>query len=59
MELDSILLVQVLGEEGGLEASHPEVFLPEVSPPVDVVAVRVRECEVEAVVVAQGELTNQ
>ena len=59
MEPDSILPVQVLGEEGGLEASHPEVFLPEVSPPVDVEAVRVHECEVEVVVGARDAPINQ
>ena len=55
---DFILPAQDTGEEvPGEEAFQP--FLPEVSPRIEAEVFRVRACEVEAVVVAQGVPINE
>src|SRR5688500_8851358 len=55
---DFILLARGIGEEvPGEEAFQP--FLPEVSPRIEAEVFRVRACEVEAVVVAQGVPINK
>ena len=64
MAQDTILPIQVPGEERlGVEvpgeAEDIEAFRPEASPRVEAEAFGVRECEVEAEVVAQGAPINE